>query len=36
LRQGGYGARSFLRACLSQYAFYLEPVNVTLASPSPP
>jgi hypothetical protein len=28
LRQGGYGARSFLRACLSQYAFYLEPVNV--------
>ena len=28
LRQGGYGARSFLGACLSQYAFYLEPVNV--------
>jgi hypothetical protein len=27
LRRGGYGARSFLRACLSQYAFYLEPVN---------
>lgn len=27
LRQGGYGARRFLRACLSQYAFYLEPVN---------
>jgi hypothetical protein len=27
LRQGGYGARSFLRACLSQYAFYLEPVR---------
>jgi hypothetical protein len=32
LRQGGYGARNFLRICLSQYAFYLEPVNVTLAS----
>ena len=32
LRQGGYGARSFLRVCLSQYAFHLEPVNVTLAS----
>ena len=27
LRQGGYGAGSFLRACLSQYAFHLEPVN---------
>ena len=36
LRQGGYGARSFLRACQSQYAFYLEPVNVTLASTSVP
>jgi hypothetical protein len=32
LRKGGYGARSFLRGCLSQYAFYLEPVNATLAS----
>jgi hypothetical protein len=32
LRKGGYGARGFLRLCLSQYAFYLEPVNVTLAS----
>jgi hypothetical protein len=32
LRQGGYGARSFLRVCLSQYTFHLEPVNVTLAS----
>jgi len=30
LRQGGYGARSFLRVCLSQYVFHLEPVNVTL------
>jgi hypothetical protein len=28
LRQAGYGARSFLRACLSQYTFHLEPVNV--------
>jgi hypothetical protein len=27
LRQGGYGVQRFLRACLSQYAFYLEPVN---------
>jgi len=36
LRHGGYGARSFLRVCLSQYAFYLEPVNVTLASTSVP
>jgi hypothetical protein len=32
LRQGGYGARSFLRACLSQFAFYLEPVSMSLAS----
>jgi hypothetical protein len=32
LRQGGYGAGSFLRACLSQHAFHLEPLNVTLAS----
>jgi hypothetical protein len=36
LRQGGFGMRSFLRACLSQYAFYLESVDVTLASPSVP
>jgi len=36
LRQGGYGARSFLRACISQYAFYLDPVKVTLASRSVP
>jgi hypothetical protein len=28
LHKGGYGARSFLRVCLSQYAFYLAPVNV--------
>lgn len=36
LRRQGYGARSFVRACLSQYAFYLEPVNVMLASTSVP
>jgi hypothetical protein len=36
LRRRGYGPRSFLRACQSQYAFYLEPVNVTLASTSIP
>jgi hypothetical protein len=36
LRRGGYGARSFLRACLSQYAFYLGPVNATLVSTSVP
>ena len=35
-RQAGYGARSFLRVCLSQYAFYLDPVNVKLASTSVP
>jgi hypothetical protein len=33
LRKGGYGARSFLRSCLAQYAFYLEPVSVTLPMP---
>ena len=36
LRQAGYGACSFLRVCLSQYAFYLEPVSVALASRSVP
>jgi hypothetical protein len=36
LRQGGYGARNFLRVCLSQYTFYLDPVTATLASPSLP
>jgi hypothetical protein len=36
LRPAGYGARSFLRACVSQYDFYMEPINVTLASPSVP
>jgi hypothetical protein len=27
LRYSGYGARSFLRVCFAQYAFYLEPVT---------
>jgi hypothetical protein len=34
LRRGGYGAQRFLRACLCQYEFRLEPVNVRLASTS--
>jgi hypothetical protein len=36
LNQGGYGARGFLRACLSQYTFYLEPVNVSARIPATP
>ena len=36
LRHAGYDARSFLRLCLAQYDFYLEPVSVTLASSSAP
>jgi hypothetical protein len=36
LRRSGHDARSFIRACLCQYAFHLEPVNVTLASPLVP
>jgi rubrerythrin len=31
LRSAGFSPRSFLRASLYQYAFYLEPVGVTLA-----
>jgi len=31
LRSAGFSPGSFLRASLSQYAFYLEPVGVTLA-----
>jgi hypothetical protein len=27
LRHSGYSARSFLRVCFAQYAFYLEPVT---------
>jgi hypothetical protein len=36
LRQAGYGAGDFLRLCLAQYAFYLEPVNVRLAPTAAP
>jgi hypothetical protein len=36
LRQAGCSARSFLRMCLAQYAFYLEPVDAALASTSLP
>jgi hypothetical protein len=36
LRHAGYDARVFLRACLAQYAFYLEPASVALASTSVP
>ena len=32
LQHAGYQARAFLRLCLIQYDFYLEPVRVTLAS----
>jgi hypothetical protein len=34
LRQAGHDARTFLRLCLAQYAFYLEPVPATAASTS--
>jgi hypothetical protein len=34
LRRAGYNARSFVRSCLAQYAFYLEPARVVLASTS--
>ncbi|HEX3949818.1 MAG TPA: hypothetical protein VHW95_08215 [Steroidobacteraceae bacterium] len=34
LSRGGHSARSFLRACLAQYAFYLEPAGVRLAATS--
>jgi hypothetical protein len=34
LRRGGYTRLSFVRSCLAQYAFYLEPVVVTFASTS--
>lgn len=33
LRRNGHDARSFIRACLSQHAFHLEPVKGMLASP---
>jgi hypothetical protein len=32
LHHCGYNARSFLRACLAQHAFYLQPVSAPLAS----
>jgi len=36
LRRCGYGARDFLRRCLAQHAFYLEPAPATLAPRSAP
>jgi hypothetical protein len=36
LRHCGYNARAFLRLCLTQYAFYLEPATATLAPTSVP
>lgn len=36
LRHYGLGARCFLRSCLAQYAFYLEPARVTLTPRSVP
>jgi hypothetical protein len=35
LRQGGSGMRGFLRACLWQYAFYLQPVDAIAATSVP-
>jgi hypothetical protein len=34
LRRGGYNRLSFVRSCLVQHAFYLEPVEVSFASMS--
>jgi hypothetical protein len=36
LRRAGYGARSFLRAALAQYSFYLEPTAAVVPSTSLP
>jgi len=36
LRHAGYSGVGFLRTCLAQHAFYLEPLPVTLASTSVP
>jgi hypothetical protein len=33
LRHAGYEARTFLRLCLAQYAFYLEPVSPPVTTP---
>jgi hypothetical protein len=35
LRHLGYDARTFLRLCLAQHDFYLEPLSVTLAATPP-
>jgi hypothetical protein len=35
LRRCGFGARTFLRHCLLQYAFYLQPVRTPLAATPP-
>ena len=34
LRHAGYDLGTFVRLCLAQYSFYLEPVPISLASPS--
>ncbi len=36
LRGAGYGAHAFVRLCLAQYGFYLDPVKRAIASPSLP
>jgi hypothetical protein len=36
LRRAGHGARSFLRSCLAQYVFYVEPAGVRVAATSSP
>jgi hypothetical protein len=36
LRRAGHGARSFLRCCLVQYKFYLEPTGATMTATSSP
>jgi len=36
LQHSGYDARTFVRLCLAQYAFYLEPVDTVIASTSLP
>ena len=36
LRRAGYNLRSFLRSCLAQYAFYLEPTTAAIAHMSAP
>jgi hypothetical protein len=33
LRRSGYDARTFLRLCLAQYAFYIEPVSLPFMHP---